>query len=397
MSGRENGFLRANENRTKRGAANNKNKDNGSGEKSPALITGGAGFIGTNLAHRLLSENQPVIIFDNLSRAGVEKNLEWLINTHGDLVQIEIADIRDKEAVERAAARASQVFHFAAQVAVTTSLIDPISDFEINAQGTLYLLEALRARGKDAPPLVFTSTNKVYGALDDIKLEIENNRYQPEDASIQANGIGESRAVEFHSPYGCSKGAADQYVLDYARTFNLPAAVFRMSCIYGEHQFGTEDQGWVAHFLIRALENKPITLYGDGRQVRDILFAEDLIDAFLLARDNIEKISGQAFNIGGGAANSISLLELLDLISDLRGKPCEIEFAGWRPADQRYYVSDARKFQTATGWKPKFKVREGVEKLYRWLIETRADFSTLPAEKQSAKHAGLHETAQTRS
>ena len=375
-------------------SASLKNAAHNGNEKRPALITGGAGFIGTNLAHRLLSEGNPVIVFDNLSRAGVEKNLEWLVKTHGDLVQIEIADVRNRQALQTAVNRASQVFHFAAQVAVTTSLADPVHDFEVNAQGTLYLLEALRALGVNAPPLVFTSTNKVYGALEDVKLIAKNNRYLPEETDICENGISEARAVEFHSPYGCSKGAADQYVLDYARTFGLPSTVFRMSCIYGEHQFGTEDQGWVAHFLIRALDNEPITLYGDGMQVRDVLYVEDLIDALLLARDNIKKISGQAFNIGGGAANAVSLLELIDFISELCGERCRVEFDEWRHADQRYYVSDTRKFQAATGWIQKFDVRRGVERLYRWLLKTRGAHSSLLNAKK-AKHASLPEAAQT--
>ena len=337
----------------------------------PVLITGGAGFIGTNLADRLLLSGCPVIIYDNLSRAGVDRNLEWLIAKHGDLVDVEIADICERRILTRAVRSASRVFHFAAQVAVTTSLTDPVADFAVNAQGTLYLLEALRMLGSAAPPLVFTSTNKVYGSLDDVRLLIENDRYQPADRAIRDHGIGETRPVEFHSPYGCSKGAADQYVLDYARTFDLPAAVFRMSCIYGEHQFGTEDQGWVAHFLIRALNEEPIIVYGDGMQVRDVLFVEDLVDALILASDNMRKISGTAFNIGGGAERSTSLLELLDLIGNSRGEPCKIIFDEWRLADQKFYVSDTRKFRAATNWRPKISVAEGVDRLYRWLRKSR--------------------------
>jgi len=340
-------------------------------EQRCTLITGGAGFIGTNLAHRLLSQGCPVIIFDNLSRAGVEKNLVWLMETYGGLVQVEIGDIRNKETVQKVVNRASQVFHLAAQVAVTTSLVNPIYDFEVNAQGTLYLLEALRALGDNAPPLLFTSTNKVYGALDDVKLTEKNTRYQPEDLAVRTDGISETRPVEFHSPYGCSKGTAEQYVLDYARTFNLPAAVFRMSCIYGEHQFGTEDQGWVAHFLIRVIEGKPLTLYGDGKQVRDVLYVGDLVDAFLLAQKNMEKISGQAFNIGGGAANAVSLLELIDLIGEMHGESFATIFSDWRHADQKYYVSNTSKFEAETGWEARIDVSEGVEKLYRWLLESR--------------------------
>jgi CDP-paratose 2-epimerase len=337
----------------------------------PTLITGGVGFIGTNLAHRILSTHKPVLLFDNLSRPGVEKNLAWLQATHGDLVQFVHGDIRDAAALRKIARRASQVFHFAAQVAVTTSLDDPIGDFEINACGTLNLLEALRAL-PNPPPLMFTSTNKVYGHMDDVKLERRDGRYEPVENELRENGFNETRSIHFHSPYGCSKGAAEQYVLDYARTFGLRAAVFRMSCIYGLHQFGNEDQGWVAHFLIRALDGEPITIYGDGRQVRDALFVEDLVEAFLLAQQNMDSISGEVFNIGGGPSNTTSLLELLNLIGELRGNAPDIRFDEWRPADQQYYVSDTRKFSAATGWSPKVNVREGVRRLCEWLEEFRA-------------------------
>jgi CDP-paratose 2-epimerase len=337
----------------------------------PTLITGGAGFIGTNLAHRILSEGKPVLIYDSLSRAGVEQNLAWLRREHGDLVQFELADTRNREALRKAVQRASQVFHFAAQVAVTTSLEDPIDDFEINAHGTLNLLEAMRALD-NPPPLVFTSTNKVYGEMQDVKLRVHRGRYEPEDPQIRENGFSEERCVHFHSPYGCSKGCAEQYVLDYARTFGMRTAVFRMSCIYGLHQFGNEDQGWVAHFLIRALEGKPITIYGDGRQVRDVLFVEDLVNAFLRAQENIESLSGRAFNIGGGPLNTISLLELMELIGELHGRKPETRFDAWRSADQQYYVSDTRQFSEATGWHQQIGVREGVTRLYEWLKQFRA-------------------------
>jgi CDP-paratose 2-epimerase len=336
---------------------------------SPVLITGGAGFIGTNLAHRLLSSGQPVLLFDNLSRPGVERNLQWLQKEHGSLVRIDQADIRRMGAVRSAVKEASKVFHFAAQVAVTTSLDDPIEDFEINARGTLNLLEAVRNRSQPIP-LLFTSTNKVYGDLSDLRLQVRPDRYEPADGTIRRYGVSESRALAFHSPYGCSKGAACQYVLDYAHTFKLPCAVFRMSCIYGPHQFGNEDQGWVAHFLIRALEGIPITIYGDGRQVRDILFVEDLVDAFLAALNHIEAVAGSAFNIGGGTENTISLLELLNLIEEVHGAKPETEFEVWRPADQQYYVSDIRRFSNQTGWSPKVRVPEGIERLYQWLVHS---------------------------
>ena len=340
-------------------------------QERPVLITGGSGFIGTNLAHRILASGKPVLLFDKLSRPGVERNLQWLRETHGQLVQIEVADVQDPHLLRHAVERASQVFHFAAQVAVTTSLVNSMHDFEVNARGTLNLLEAIRSMD-DPPPLVFTSTNKVYGGLPDVKLRVENNRYEPVDEALRNNGIGEWRALDFHSPYGCSKGAADQYVIDYARTFGLPATVFRMSCIYGPHQFGTEDQGWVAHFLIRAIQGKPITLYGDGMQVRDILYVEDLVDAFLLAQANMPQVCGRAFNIGGGAANTISLIELLDIIKELHGAQPRTRFGAWRPGDQRYYVSDTSHFREATGWSPQVDWREGVKRLYEWLRESDA-------------------------
>jgi CDP-paratose 2-epimerase len=335
------------------------------------LITGGAGFVGCNLAHRYLAQGREVVLFDNLSRPGVERNLAWLRATHGDRVRAQVADVRDAAAVARAVRGAAEVYHFAAQVAVTTSLLDPIDDFEINARGTLTLLEALRALDTP-PPLVFTSTNKVYGDLGDVPLALRGRRYAPADAAVRASGVGEDRALDFHSPYGCSKGTADQYVRDYARSYGLPTVVFRMSCIYGPHQFGTEDQGWVAHFLIRALEGRPITLYGDGMQVRDVLFVEDLVDAFLLARAHVDRLSGEAFNIGGGPANTTSLLELVDRIGALHGERPEVTHEAWRTGDQRYYVSDVRRFGAATGWAPRTSVSEGLERLYEWLTASRA-------------------------
>ena len=315
-----------------------------------------------------MSGGQSVLLFDNLSRPGVEKNLAWLRRTHGDRMRIEAADVQDPHVLRSAVAKASGVFHFAAQVAVTTSLTNAVHDFEVNARGTLNLLEALRDQD-DPPPLVFTSTNKVYGDLPDVKMRVRGKRYEPADEFIRENGIGEERPLDFHSPYGCSKGTADQYVIDYARTFGLPAVVFRMSCIYGPHQFGTEDQGWVAHFLIRALQEEAITIYGDGRQVRDLLFVDDLVDAFLLAQAEIKEVTGQAFNIGGGPGNTLSLLELLELIEEFHGRRPRVRGGAWRPGDQRYYVSNVAKMKGATGWAPKVGVREGVRRLYEWLVE----------------------------
>ncbi|MCU1336130.1 MAG: NAD-dependent epimerase/dehydratase [Bryobacterales bacterium] len=349
------------------------------------LITGGAGFIGTNLADRLLSEGHKVTIYDDLSRRGVSDNVAWLKQKHRNQVRVELADVRDAARLHEAVRTASQVFHFAAQVAVTTSLVEPRQDYEVNIGGTLNLLEAIRG-ANDPPSLVFTSTNKVYGALSDLALEKNHTRYQPLEAALRT-GISEERPLDFHSPYGCSKGAADQYVLDYARTFGIPAVVFRMSCIYGPHQMGTEDQGWVAHFLLRAIQGQPILICGDGLQVRDVLYVEDLVDAFLLAQANNHTLSGQAFNIGGGLGNTISLVELLDLIGSLQtGKPA-VRMDGWRAGDQRYYVSDTRKFKAATGWAPKVSVREGVERLHEWLIETQG--VAAPQRAMGGLHAVL--------
>ena len=338
--------------------------------KWPVLITGGAGFIGTNLAHRLLSGGNSVIILDSLARPGVERNLRWLRAQHPERLTVVVADVRDEKAITGAVRQAGQVFHFAAQVAVTTSLVDPITDFEVNARGTLNLLEAVRKMDRRIPVL-FTSTNKVYGNLDDLAMAAAETRYAVPPLSPLGDGINELRGIEFHSPYGCSKGAAEQYVLDYARTFGLAATVFRMSCIYGPHQCGNEDQGWVAHFLLRALERQPITIYGDGKQVRDILFVDDLIDAMVFAQANPDAVSGKAFNIGGGPGNTISLIELIALIGTLENELPQVTFADWRAADQRFYVSDIRRFSATTGWKPRVGVREGVSRLHRWLIEHR--------------------------
>ncbi|MGA9326724.1 MAG: GDP-mannose 4,6-dehydratase [Salegentibacter sp.] len=339
-------------------------------EEKYTMITGGAGFIGTNLASRLLSEGKRVMIYDSLFRDGVEENLQWLQKKYGDKLIIQISDIREKRILDQCVRNASEIFHFSAQVAVTTSLTNPLHDFQVNLQGTFNLLEAIR-RSPHQPPLLFTSTNKVYGNLNDVEMIPNETRYHPSDKEIENNGIHEGRSLDFHSPYGCSKGAADQYILDYARSYGLKTAVFRMSCIYGPHQFGTEDQGWVAHFLISALEGNPVTIYGNGKQVRDILFVEDLVDAFVLARKNIDSIAGEVFNIGGGPENTVSLIEILDMIKEKAGKEMEISFEDWRTGDQIYYVSNTTKFKKATGWKPKHSVDEGVQALLEWLCETR--------------------------
>ncbi|MGE5501274.1 MAG: SDR family NAD(P)-dependent oxidoreductase [Ignavibacteriales bacterium] len=344
---------------------------------APVLITGGAGFIGSNLADRLASEGHDVLVFDALARAGVERNLAWLKSRHPQKISTVIADIRDEQAVTEAARDAKAVFHLAAQVAVTTSLVDPIDDFETNIRGTLLLLETLRRRSQRTP-LVFASTNKVYGDLADIPLELVDDAYAPADPRVRTTGIGEARPLDFHTPYGCSKGAADQYVLDYARSFDLPTAVLRMSCIYGPRQMGTEDQGWVAHFLIRALAGEPISIYGDGRQVRDVLHVADAVQAYVSAWNRIERVKGRAFNLGGGPNNAISLRQLIRHIEDLTGRSVAVEYGDWRAGDQRYYVSDTRAVRGALGLGEPVDWRTGVAGLMRWLQSERGDRARQP-------------------
>ena len=338
--------------------------------RRPVLVTGGAGFIGSNVADRLAREGHDVLVFDALARPGVEANLAWLKKRHPQRVSSVTADIRDEAAVADAAGEATAVFHFAAQVAVTTSLAEPREDFDINVRGTLHLLDALRRRNQ-AVPLLFASTNKVYGDLADVALDATHDAYLPRDPAVRASGIGEDRPLDFHTPYGCSKGAADQYVLDYARSFGVPAAVMRMSCIYGPRQMGTEDQGWVAHFLIRALGGEPISIYGDGRQVRDVLDVSDAVEAYLAAWRRIESVQGRAFNLGGGPGNAVSLRQLLRSIEDLLGRPVEIAFADWRAGDQRYYVSNTRRAAHELGLRPPVPWRTGVAALARWLADER--------------------------
>jgi CDP-paratose 2-epimerase len=340
----------------------------------PILITGGAGFIGSNLADRLTSEGRHVLLYDALSRPGVERNVEWLRSRHPDRISLLQKDLRDAQSLGAAALEASAVFHLAAQVAVTTSLEDPQADFAVNVAATLSLLDALRRRNVPVP-LIFASTNKVYGDLADIDLAIEDDRYQPVDGATRGSGIGEGRSLDFHTPYGCSKGAADQYVLDYARSFGVPTAVLRMSCIYGRRQMGTEDQGWVAHFAIRALSGEPITIFGDGRQVRDVLDVGDAVDAYVSAWQRIGSIKGRAFNLGGGPANAISLLNLVAALEDLVGRKLDLSFADWRAGDQRYYVSDASLARRELGLNEPTPWREGLARLVAWMREEGIDRS----------------------
>lgn len=338
--------------------------------RRPVLVTGGAGFIGSNLADRLASDGHDVLVYDALARPGVEANLDWLKRRHPERIAATIADVRDADGLISAVRDSQAVFHLAAQVAVTTSLTAPYDDFDINVHGTVNLLEAVRKRGRPVPVL-FASTNKVYGDLADLTLICRNDAYTPVDEAIRRHGIAESRPLEFCTPYGCSKGAADQYVLDYARSFGVPAAVLRMSCIYGARQMGTEDQGWVAHFLICALAGEPIRIYGDGRQVRDILDVTDAVDTYLAAWQRIDLAKGRAFNLGGGPGNAVSLVQLIDFIERVTDRPLAVTHADWRPGDQRYYVSDIRLVQHELGLRSPTPWQSGVATLTRWLADER--------------------------
>ncbi|AXQ94300.1 GDP-mannose 4,6-dehydratase [Cereibacter azotoformans] len=337
----------------------------------PAVITGGAGFIGSNLADALLSDGEEVILLDNLGRAGVEDNLRWLKARHGDRLHPVIADLRDERAMAEAARDAASVYHLAGQTAVTTSLDSPVADFEINARGTLNLLEAIRATGRPVP-LLFASTNKVYGALEDLEMQ-PGERHVPADAGIGTHGIPETRPLEFCTPYGCSKGVADQYVIDYAKSFGIPTAVLRMSCIYGPRQFGTEDQGWVAHFLIQALKGERISVFGDGRQVRDVLHVSDAVAAYrrLMEEVGAGRIGGRAFNLGGGPENAVSLRQVLAEIGRITGRAVQVTHEDWRPGDQLWFVADTRALGQAVGWQPTVGWQSGIAALADWLAEHR--------------------------
>lgn len=328
----------------------------------PILVTGGAGFIGCNLADRLARDGCRVRIYDALARPGVRDNLEWLLDRHGNLIEPVVADVRDVNALASAMRGVQAVFHFAAQVAVTTSLDAPRHDFEVNTAGTFNVLEAA-SREKRRVPVIFASTNKVYGNLASLSFEASTGGYRPCAPDLAAHGVGEDQPLDFHTPYGCSKGAADQYVLDYARSFGQPAVVLRMSCIYGARQKGTEDQGWVAHFLLQALKNEAITLYGDGHQVRDLLEVTDVVEAYVSAWQRIDDLSGRAFNIGGGPENSVSLLQVIGEIGSLLGRPVQLHRADWRAGDQRWFVADTRAAQKAFGFASRIGWREGVGRL----------------------------------
>lgn len=336
------------------------------------LITGGAGFIGCNLADALLRDGETVTVLDNLSRPRTDQNLRWLQDRHGAALRFVQADVRDADATVAAIDGHDVVYHLAGQVAVTTSVIDPRGDFEANALGTLNVLEA--ARQAQRPPIVFfASTNKVYGGMEHVQINEGVTRY--EYASLP-EGIAETQLLDFHSPYGCSKGAADQYVRDYARIYGLRTVVFRQSCIYGPRQFGVEDQGWLAHFVIAAVTRQPISIFGDGKQVRDLLFVDDLVRAYRTALARIDTASGQIYNVGGGAANTLSVwAEFGPLLEKLTDTTIQVSRHDWRPGDQPIYVSDIRKAEQELGWRPEVDVQAGLRRLVEWVTINRALFA----------------------
>ena len=340
--------------------------------KDSYLITGGAGFIGTNLADHYLTNGKRVTILDNFSRGGCEENVRWLQQHHGDRLRVVNGDVRqaDKQLLELVES-AEVIFHLAGQVAVTRSLLNPREDFEVNALGTFNVLEAVRLSGAK-PIFVNSSTNKVYGMMPDLEVTEGDSRYA---YARPCEGVPETRPLDLYSPYGCSKGIGDQYTIDYARIYGLNTIVFRQSCIYGAHQFGTEDQGWVAWFAIRAMQNLPVTIYGDGKQVRDVLYIDDLIAAYDAAIQDIAKTAGQAYNIGGGPKNTLSLLELIRLLEHQFGRRLEYTLAERRPGDQLVYISDIRKAKADFMWEPRVSPADGVAKLAGWLRHNEHHFA----------------------
>ncbi|HPZ07773.1 MAG TPA: GDP-mannose 4,6-dehydratase [Candidatus Eremiobacteraeota bacterium] len=334
---------------------------------SRVLITGGAGFIGSNLASRLLKEKHEITIFDNMSRSGCKSNIKYLEDTFGkNSFRLVRADITDFKRLKEATQGAERIYHLAGQVAVTTSVQNPRQDFMDNALGTFNALEAARISG-DNPIFLYTSTNKVYGGMEDVGIIKGNNRYEYKDLPA---GVSETQCLDFHSPYGCSKGTGDQYTRDYARIYGLKTVVLRQSCIYGYRQFGIEDQGWLAWFIIAALKKRPIKIYGDGLQVRDILFIDDLMDAYEAAVENIDKCKGQIYNIGGGPQNTISVwTEFGPLLEKLMGSSIPVQYADWRPGDQQVYISNISKAEKELAWRPKISVEEGITRLFKWIAK----------------------------
>jgi len=331
------------------------------------LITGGAGFIGSNLSLQFSKKGYKVTVFDNFERKGTRENLRFLQKQFPDISVIE-SDIRNSRALDKAVVDQNFIFHLAAQVAVTTSVTDPKTDFQINAQGTLNLLESVRRYGKK-PLIIFASTNKVYGEMSDVAVVEKKTRYMYKNLPF---GVAETFCLDFHSPYGCSKGAADQYVRDYERIYGIPTVVFRQSCIYGPHQFGIEDQGWLAWFIIAVTLGRDITIYGDGKQIRDVLYIDDLVRLFEIACENKEKVSGKIYNVGGGIKNTLSVWsEFGPILSKLFGKKIHVKFSSWRPGDQKVYVSDIRLVAKELGWRPQVDVEMGIRKLFDWVQDNK--------------------------
>jgi len=333
------------------------------------LVTGGAGFIGSNYVSRLLKRGENVTIYDNLSRAGAPKNLDWLKKDFGaKSFKVIQADVRDAASIAEAARGADVIVHLAGQVAVTTSVTNPRDDFEANAFGTFNTLEAARLSERN-PIFIFASTNKVYGGMDDVQVMEDATRWRYADL---VNGCPESQPLDFHSPYGCSKGTGDQYVRDYARIYDLRSVVFRQSCIYGPRQFGVEDQGWLAWMTIAAVTGRKITIYGDGKQVRDVLHVDDLLNAYDAAIDKIEIAKSQVFNMGGGPRNVLAIwAEFGPMLEKLLGKKIEVARADWRPGDQRVFYADFSKAKKELGWSPKIDLEEGIERLFTWVKENK--------------------------
>ncbi len=328
------------------------------------LITGGMGFIGSNYVNRLLARGEEVVVYDNLSRTGAAKNLSWLRQRYGnDAFRMIVGDVRDAALLTSVVRDVDVIVHLASQVAVTTSVLHPREDFEINALGTFNLLEAARLSGKQ-PVVFYASTNKVYGGMETVRVIEKDTRYEYAELPF---GIPETQPLDFHSPYGCSKGAGDQYTRDYYRIYGLPTVVFRQSCIYGPRQFGIEDQGWVAWFIIALLTHRPITIYGDGKQVRDLLYVEDLLDAYDVALERIDLAAGKVYNIGGGPENTISIwMELQPVLEQLYGGEIGVKWGEWRPGDQLIYVSDIRKARAELDWQPRVNVLAGIRQLFQW-------------------------------
>jgi CDP-paratose 2-epimerase len=333
------------------------------------LITGGAGFIGSNAANRLLSRGQEVVVYDNLSRPGAHLNLTWLREQHGnDSFRLVVGDVRDPVVLATAVQDADVVLHLAGQVAVTTSVQLPREDFESNALGTFNLLEAARLSQRE-PVILYASTNKVYGALEDVEVVEEESRYRYAEL---VHGVPECQAIDLHSPYGCSKGCGDQYVRDYYRIYGLRGVVLRQSCIYGPRQLGMEDQGWVAWIMLAALTGRPVTIYGNGKQVRDLLWIDDLLDAYDCVLSNLDQAAGRVYNIGGGPAKTLSVWqEYGQLLAELLGHEVPVTFTAARPGDQKIYISDIRRSQEELGWQPTMPVRAGVQSLFAWINEHR--------------------------